>query len=91
MVSSSKTADNFVFLKVIYFITIVNLKNEQLLKIFVKDNIRCIISALNIRYLNGLMVFLHGQEKCSKIERLSRHQIQLGSPFVVYTLVLNLH
>ena len=64
----------------------------KLLKVPVKVQSRCIVIALNNQFLNGLMVLLHGRERAAgKIARLSRHQIQLGSPFVVYTLVLNLH
>ena len=36
MVPSSKAADNFVFLKVIYFIKMVNLKEGQILNVHVK-------------------------------------------------------
>ena len=45
----------------------------------------------NNPYPNGLMLLLHGQENCRKIAKLSRHRIQRGSPFAVYTLVLDLH
>ena len=45
----------------------------------------------NNPYPNGLMLLLNGQENCRKIAKLSRHRIQRGSPFAVYTLVLDLH
>ena len=76
--SPSKAADSFVFLEVMYFIKIVNLKDGQFL-------------LLNNPYQNGMMLLLHGQENCRKIARLLRHRIQLESPVSVYTLFLKLH
>ena len=55
MASSSETADNFVLLKVIYFLKIVNLKDGQFLKVLVKVYIRYIIIVLHNPYPNGLM------------------------------------
>ena len=72
------TKQSFVFLEVMYFIKIVNLKDGQFL-------------LLNNPYQNGMMLLLHDQENCRRIARLLRHRIQLESPVAVYTLFLKLH